>query len=86
MLLKNLATEHSNTRYTRKKETSNMNALLVLFAIVMVIAMIVFGPLITIWALDTLFPVLHIPYSFDTWLSVIVLGGLFKSNVNVNKD
>ena len=55
---------------------------LILFAI----ALIVVGPLLTIWALNTLFPVLAIPYTFWTWVSVVILGGLFKSNVTVNKN
>lgn len=38
-----------------------------------VIALIISSPLATIWALNTLFPMLNIPYSFVTWLAVIVL-------------
>lgn len=38
-----------------------------------VIALIISSPLATIWALNTLFPMLSIPYSFVTWLAVIVL-------------
>jgi len=57
----------------------------VILLIVFVIALIVVGPLLTIWALNTLFPVLAIPYDIWTWLAVIILGGLFKSNVTVKK-
>ena len=57
----------------------------VFFYLVLIIALIVFGPLCSIWALNTLFPVLAIPYTFDTWLAVILLGGVintrsFRSN------
>jgi len=57
----------------------------VFFYLVLIIALIVFGPLCSIWALNTLFPVLAIPYTFETWLAVILLGGVinsrsFKSN------
>ena len=57
----------------------------VFFYLVFIIALIVFGPLCSIWALNTLFPVLAIPYTFETWLAVILLGGVinsrsFKSN------
>jgi hypothetical protein len=45
--------------------------LLVLF----LIALVVFGPLITIWALNTLFPLLSIPYNLATWFAVVWLGG-----------
>lgn len=57
----------------------------VILFIVFVIALIIVGPLLTIWALNTLFPVLAIPYDIWTWLAVIILGGLFKSNVTVKK-
>lgn len=57
----------------------------VILFIVLIIALIVVGPLLTIWALNTLFPVLAIPYDIWTWLAVIILGGLFKSNVTVKK-
>lgn len=38
-----------------------------------VVAAIIFGPFITIWSLNTLFPVLAIPYSFETWAAAIAL-------------
>lgn len=57
--------------------------------IVLLIAFIVFlivvGPLLTIWALNTLFPVLAIPYTVWTWLAVIFLGGFLRANVNIKK-
>lgn len=40
--------------------------------IALVILVIVFGPLCTIWALNTLFA-LNIAYSFETWLATILL-------------
>lgn len=53
--------------------------------VAIVIALIIFGPLATIWALNTLFPALAIPYTFWTWLAVVVLGGVFRSKVEVKK-
>ena len=41
-----------------------------------VFLVIVFGPIVTIWSLNTLFPALAIPYSFQTWMAVIILGGV----------
>jgi len=35
---------------------------------------LVFGPMLTIWALNVLFPTLHIPITLSTWFAVIVLG------------
>ena len=55
--------------------------LLVLF----VVFLIVVGPLLTIWALNTLFPVVAIDYTWQTWLAVVILGGLFKSSITTKK-
>lgn len=41
--------------------------------VLLLIVLLVVGPLITIWALNTLFPVLAIPYTFWTWLAMLVL-------------
>lgn len=35
--------------------------------------LILAGPLAAIWSLNTLFPVLNIPYSFTTWLAMFAL-------------
>lgn len=53
--------------------------------LVLVILLVVFGPFFTIWSLNTLFPVLAIPYTFETWCAVILLGLFFKGNVSVSK-
>jgi hypothetical protein len=57
----------------------------VLGAVAFLVLMIIIGPLCTIWSLNTLFPSLNIPVSFDTWVAVILLGGVFKTTV-VKKD
>jgi hypothetical protein len=56
-----------------------------LIAIVLIVALIAVGPLATIWAANTLFPSLAIPYTFWTWLAVVVLGAFFRANVSVKK-
>jgi len=43
------------------------------FAIIFIILAIIFGPFITIWSLNTLFPVLAIPYTLETWAAAIAL-------------
>ena len=48
----------------------------IVLVIGLIVLAVVFGPLVTIWALNTLFPVLAIPYSLDTWAAVILLKGL----------
>jgi hypothetical protein len=35
--------------------------------------LLIFGPLFTIFALNTLFPVLQIPFTLQTWASVMFL-------------
>jgi len=47
-----------------------------LLAIILIVFLIAIGPLCTIWALNTLFPVLNIAYTFETWCAVVVLWGL----------
>lgn len=52
---------------------------LILFLIV--VALIIVSPLLTIWALNTLFPVLAIPYTWQTWVAVIIVAAIFKTTV-----
>lgn len=44
--------------------------LVLLFAI----AMVIIGPIVTIWAVNVLFPALAIPTTFETWCAVVLLG------------
>lgn len=53
--------------------------------VLLVVFLVVVGPLLTIWALNTLFPVLAIGYTWQTWLAVVILGGLFKSTITTKK-
>jgi hypothetical protein len=53
--------------------------------LVLVVIVIIVGPLLSIWALNTLFPVLAIPYTFETWLAVMLVGGMFRGSF-VRKD
>jgi hypothetical protein len=47
--------------------------------LLLAVAAIVVAPLLWIWSLNTLFPVLAIPYTFWTWLASFLLGGLVAS-------
>ena len=62
-----------------------MKVLAVLFAIALIIVLVIAGPLATIWALNTLFPVVAIPYSIETWLAVVIVASLFKTNLTYKK-
>lgn len=48
------------------------------FIVLAVIALIILGPIATIWSMNTLFPTLAIGYSIDTWMAVVILGSLFN--------
>lgn len=50
--------------------------------ILLIVALLALGPLLTIWALNTLFPVLAIPYNLSTWAATVILGGLFTAKVS----
>ena len=39
-----------------------------------IVALIVIGPIVTIWSLNTLFPILEIPLTLETWCAVVLLG------------
>jgi hypothetical protein len=41
--------------------------------VALIVIAIVIGPLLGIWALNTLFPVLAIPYTWQTWLAFALL-------------
>lgn len=56
-----------------------------ILAVAFILFLIVIGPILTIWALNTLFPALAIPFTLETWFAVVILGGVFKSNVKINK-
>jgi hypothetical protein len=46
-----------------------------ILGIVLFTVAIVAGPLVGIWSLNTLFPVLAIPYTWETWLAFLLLFG-----------
>ena len=48
------------------------------FWLLLIVAIVVAGPLLSIWALNTLFPVLAIPYTLETWAAMGLIGGVFQ--------
>lgn len=48
----------------------------VLVILAIILAIVILAPVATIWALNTLFPVLNIPLTIDTWMAAIILGGV----------
>lgn len=51
----------------------------------LVVLLFVAGPLLVIWALNTLFP-LNIPYDIETWFAVVVLASVFKTTIAFKRD
>jgi|LauGreDrversion4_2_1035121.scaffolds.fasta_scaffold1947529_2 hypothetical protein len=56
-----------------------------LVVIAVVVLLVVLGPVAIIWALNTLFPALAIPYNLDTWCAVVVLNGFAITTIYRNK-
>jgi hypothetical protein len=67
------------------KEPFGVTMIKAILLVLFVVFLIVVGPLLTIWALNVLFPVLAIGYTWQTWLAVVILGGLFKSSITTKK-
>lgn len=58
----------------------------VVFFLLLVVVLIAAGPLLVIWALNTLFPVLAIDYTIWTWLAALILMSVFSaSHIKTNK-
>jgi hypothetical protein len=55
----------------------------VAFAVVFLLV-IVLMPLATIWSLNTLFPALAIPTTFETWMATVILGGVVGGTTGVS--
>ena len=55
----------------------------VIALIVLIIAVLIIGPILTIWSLNTLFPALAIPYAIETWAAVVILAATIRSNVSL---
>lgn len=52
----------------------------IILIVALIIALIIIGPLLTIWALNTLFPILAIPYTIQTWCAVVLVGMFIRAN------
>jgi hypothetical protein len=47
----------------------------------LIIGIIVLGPLMLIWSVNTLFPVVNIPYTFETWVAAAIIPSLFRVSI-----
>jgi MFS-type transporter involved in bile tolerance (Atg22 family) len=67
------------------KLSSNTNNVAILLFVLLLIAIIVLGPIATIWSLNTLFPVLAIPYTFDTWVATLLVGAFVRGEQIISR-
>ena len=58
----------------------------IVVAVALVIVLLALGPWLVIWALNTLFPVLAINFTFWTWAAVIILGTFLRANVTIKRQ
>lgn len=64
-----------------------MGKLFTLLAMIaLIIVIVAIGPLATIWATNTLFPSLAIPYTIETWVAVVIIGAFVRAKVSIKKD
>ena len=56
----------------------------ILLVVLAILALLVIMPIATIWSLNTLFPVLAIHLTFDTWIAAVVLGGVVGGTTGVS--
>lgn len=60
------------------------DTIMLLLIIALVVILVVAGPVLVIWAWNTLFgSMLLIPYTFWTWLAVLILGVFIRSDVRI---
>ena len=57
----------------------NTNTKLILM-LLLIVALVIFGPIITIWSLNVLFPTLAIPITFETWCAIVILGAAIRGD------
>lgn len=62
-----------------------MTKLLAVPFILLIVAVIVIAPLAYIWALNTLFPMLNLEYSFVNWVAICLLHSFFHQTISVKK-
>jgi hypothetical protein len=55
------------------------NTMLTIGLLLVAIAAVIGMPIALIWALNTLFPVLAIPYGIETWLAAFIIPAAFKT-------
>ena len=58
---------------------TNNSVFMILVAITVILLILIFAPLLTIWSLNTLFTTLEIPYTMETWAATVIITGVIQS-------
>ena len=58
---------------------TNNSVFAILIAIAIILLVLIFAPLLTIWSLNTLFPNLDSPYTLETWSATVIITGVIQS-------
>ena len=61
-----------------------MKELLLALLICLFVGLIIIGPFALVWSLNTLFPVLAIPYNFNTWAASLFILSIFNAKLAYN--
>ena len=48
--------------------------------LILLVVLVIVGPIVAIWSLNTLFPVLAIPYTIETWLATAVIAQIYRGD------
>ena len=70
--------------YNEPKKESVWGILGIIFLVLILIVLAVLFPFAVVWALNTLFTTLLIPYNIWSWLAVVTLG-LFNRHIVIKK-
>jgi hypothetical protein len=63
------------------------SSLKVIFALFVVAILLFVVPFLLIWSLNTLFPILAIPYTLETWLASVLISSFFgTSHLSMKKS
>jgi len=54
----------------------------VLTILVIALMVVIGAPIALLWAVNTLFPTLAIPYTLETWLAAFIIPAAFRSEVS----
>lgn len=63
-----------------------MKELGIALAIVLAVGLIILGPLALIWSLNTLFPILAIPYSWQAWVAIFVIVSALNARITLKNN